>query len=353
MAGDHPRTQGQTGAELPSLLGGFFGSEVPGAGGLADLWQLDPGLCWENLSSAFAALIGHLNPGTVWMPGYLCRHMAAAVRPDQRRYFPLTAALEPELTAFDALQDGDLVLAVSYFGRPLGSDWRQAVAARPGVWFAEDCAQSLDTEAAPWSDWRLYSPRKLMGVAEGGVLVPVSDRAKAARMVGPSLPADPQRVEQRLQPMRLRQARPMDNALWHPLHQAAETAGMVSDRAMDPEAQALFATLDPAPMIAARRANFARLALHLVDHAVIMDPKPSFAPFGFPVRLSGGQRDRVLERMHKQGVYPAVHWREIAAPVSFADDHLRSTELATLPCDHRYDLLDMDRLAAVFQEALL
>ena len=195
MAVDHPVSQHQTDGELPSLLGGFFGSEGPGAGGLAEFWQVDPGLCWENLSSAFAALIRHLKPRTVWMPGYLCQHMAAAVSPDQRRFYPLTVAMEPELTAFDRLQDGDLVLAVSYFGRPLGADWRQAVAARPGVWFAEDCAQSLDTGAAAWSDWRLYSPRKLMGVAEGGVLVAISDRAKAAQGVGPTLPADPQQLE--------------------------------------------------------------------------------------------------------------------------------------------------------------
>ena len=335
MAGDQPRSQSRDDAEMACFLGGFFGSEVPGAGGLADLWQLDPDLCWENLSSAFAALIGHLNPRTVWMPGYLCRHMAAAVRLGQQRFYPLTAAMEPDPTAFDALQDGDLVLAVSYFGRPLGADWRQVVAARSGVWFAEDCAQSLDTGTAPWSDWRLYSPRKLMGVAEGGLLVPVSDRAKAALMVGPALPADPQRVEQRLLPMRLRQARPMDNALWHPLHQAAENAGMQADRAVDACALALLTTLDPAPMIAARQANFARLALHLADHAVIADQMPSFAPFGFPVRLAGGQRDRVLTLMNAQGIFPAVHWRGIAAPVSFAADHLRAAQLATRPCDHR------------------
>ena len=352
MAGDHRRPQDRTGAQRPPLLGGFFGSEVPGAGGLAELWHLDPGLCWENLGSAFAALIRHLAPKTVWMPGYLCRHMAAAVRPDQRRFYPLTAAMQPDLAGFGALQDGDLVLAVSYFGRPLGADWRHMVATRPGVWFAEDCAQSLATGEAPWSDWRLYSPRKLMGVAEGGVLVALSDRARAARIAGPALPPDPQAVEQRLLPMRLRQARPMDNALWHPLHQAAENAGLVSDRAMDPAALALLTALDPLPMIAARRANFARLAGLLADHAVMPDPAPGFAPFGFPVRLPGGARDRVLSRMHQHGVYPAVHWRDIAAPKGFVDDHLRAMELATLPCDHRYDLADMDRLAAVFRAAL-
>ncbi len=352
MAIDLPVSQHQMDGELPPLLGGFFGSEGPGAGGLTEFWQVGPGLCWENLSSAFAALIRHLKPRTVWMPGYLCQHMAAAVSPDQRKFYPLTVAMEPELTAFDRLQDGDLVLAVSYFGRPLGADWRQAVAARPGVWFAEDCAQSLDTGAAAWSDWRLYSPRKLMGVAEGGVLVPVTDRAKAAQMRGPAMPADPQRVEQRLLPMRMRQERPLDNALWHPMHQESENAGEVSDRAMDLGALALLSSLDPAPMIAARQANFARLAQHLADHAVITDQTPSFAPFGFPVRLAGGQRDRVLDRMFKEGVYPAVHWRDIAAPASVAADHLRATELATLPCDHRYDLRDMDRIAAVFKDAL-
>ena len=332
-------------------LGGFFALEAPGAGGLAALWGVDPALAWENASSALAALVAHLAPQTVWMPGYLCAHMAAAVPAAQRRFFGLTATMQPDVTRLSGVEAGDLVLAVRYFGEPPGVDWQGFVAAHPQVHFVEDCAQSL-LPAVSDADWRIFSPRKVMGVPEGGILVPLSARARQAGMRGPRQPADPARVAQRALPMQMRRDHPFDNAAWHPLHQAAENAGLVNDHAMDPTALTLLLSQDPGPMIAARRANFAVLAARLADHALFATLADACAPFGFPVVLPAPDRDAILARMHREQVFPAVHWRDIAAPMQMVADHVRSASLATLPCDHRYDLQDMARVADVFLGAL-
>lgn len=330
-------------------IGGAFGLEPPGRGGLAGLWRLDPALAWENATSALAALVAQRGPGTVWLPGYLCGHAAAAIPAARRRFFPLTADLAPDTAAMTSLAPGDLVLAVNYFGRAPGADWRAFVAAHPQVSFVEDCAQALDPAAPPWGDWRLYSPRKLMGVPEGGLLVPVSARAGALR--GPRLPPDPAGAERRRLPMALRAAEPANNALWHPLFQAAENAGTVSDRAMDPAALEMLLAVDPAPMIAARRANFARLHARLAAHALPGDPGASFAPFGYPVLVPQARRDAVLGRLHAAGIFAAVHWRDLAAPAGMTADHALAAGLITLPCDHRYGPAEMDRIATTFQEA--
>lgn len=329
-----------------ALIGGAFGLEPPGTGGLADLWRLDPALAWENATSALAALVAQLRPGAVWLPGYLCAHMAAAVPPARRRFFPLTADLAPDTAALTALAPGDLVLAVNYFGRAPGAGWRAFVAAHPQVSFVEDCAQALDPTAPAWGDWRLYSPRKLMGVPEGGLLVPVSDRARAIE--GPRLPADPQGAAQRRLPMQLRAREPLANALWHPLFQAAEQAGEISDRAMDPAALEGLAGIDPGPMIAARRANFARLDARLAAHGLLTGPGDGFAPFGYPVLVPSARRDAVLGRLHGGGIFAAVHWRELAAAAGQA----LAARMITLPCDHRYGPAEMDRIADAFEEAL-
>lgn len=340
----------RTSSPDPALIGGAFGLEPPGTGGLADLWRIEPHLAWENATSALAALVAQRAPGAVWMPGYLCAHMAAAVPAGRRRFFPLTADLAPDTAALAALAPGDLVLAVNYFGRAPGATWRAFVAANPQVTFVEDCAQALDPAAPPWGDWRLYSPRKLMGVPEGGLLVPVSDRAGV--LSGPRLPHDPAGATRRRLPMALRAAEPANNALWHPLFQAAENAGTVSDRAMDPAALAALAGVDPAPMIAARQANFARLYGRLATHALPGDPGHGFAPFGFPVLVPSARRDAVLGRLHGAGIFAAVHWRALAAPAGMTAEHALAARLITLPCDHRYGPAAMDRVAATFQEAL-
>lgn len=340
----------QTAAPDPALIGGAFGLEPDGPGGLAGLWRVEPRLAWENASSALSALVTQLRPGAVWLPGYLCAHMAAAVPPALRRFFPLTGDLDPDTAALTALAPGDLVLAVNYFGRAPGAGWRGVVGAHPQVSFVEDCAQALDPGAPPWGDWRLYSPRKLMGVPEGGLLVPVS--ARACAIEGPRLPPDPQGAARRRLPMQLRARDPMNNALWHPLFQAAETSGEVSERAMDPAALERLAAVDPRPMIAARRANFARLDARLADHGLLRRPGADFAPFGYPVLVPAARRDAVLGRLHDAGIFAAIHWRELAAPAGMTAEHALAARLITLPCDHRYGPAGMERVADTFLEAL-
>ncbi len=141
---------------------------------------------------------------------------------------------------------------------------------------------------------------------------------------------------------------PQDNAFWHLLHQTAEADQTVGTRPISRLSWQLLALHDPAALIQARVRNFRRLADHLSAHAVLTEAEPRFAPLGFPVALPAAARDGVLARLHARGLFPAVHWRDIPAPHTFAADHARAATLVTLPCDHRYGVTDMDRLAEAF-----
>lgn len=350
-----PHSTGQTPAvSAGPFIGGFFGLEGPGAarGGVAAAWGLTAGMpAWSNASSALAALVAAHDPPVVWLPGHLCTWTLAAVPEARRRFFPLGPDLAPDLTALEGrLAPGDMLLAINMFGRSPGPDWRAFLAAHPDVTVIEDCAQALDTGAPPWGDWRLYSPRKLMGVPEGGLAIPISAGARAMTLSGPPAPADPQLVAQRLVPMLMRREAPSQNALWFPLQQAAEQTQIVTRHAMSDVARALLSTIDPEPMIIARKRNFARLAERLRRFALLPETAPDFAPFAFPVLLPSARRQAVRDALHAQGIFTALYWDEIAAPPDFASDHARARSLVALPCDHRYDSRAMDRLAARFLE---
>src|SRR5207302_4980229 len=69
---------------------------------------------------------------------------------------------------------GDLVVGVDYFGYPVGSALRGLSTTRGDLFFVEDRAQALAPSGDFWGDWCLYSPRKLLGVADGGILVAAS-----------------------------------------------------------------------------------------------------------------------------------------------------------------------------------
>lgn len=318
---------------------------------MSEYWGVRTDLAWEDATSALAALVAQLRPGAVWLPGYICASILAAVPAHMRQLYSVTAALEPDLTTLEAVSTGDLVLAVNYFGRAPGANWRSFVASRPDVTFVEDSAQALDTGEAPWGDWRLFSPRKLFGVSEGGLLSPVGDRALRTKLAGPTAPSDPANADLFRRPMWLRGEEPMNNALWHPLHQAAETLRRVSSRAMNPEALDLLMSLDPKPMRDARIANFSCLAERLAAFALLPDRVPTYAPMGFPVMLRPERRDEVLAALHVARIFAAVHWRDIPAPAHFLTDHARAASLITLPCDHRYGLPEMATIAASFLAA--
>ena len=341
---------------LTSPIGGFFGLERPGTGDLMTYWGARGCPAWVNATSAFAALVAGLRPGKVWLPGYVCAELAEAVPLPLRQFFPLTDDLTPDIATLDGtISPGDIVLAVNMFGRAPGPDWRAFVAAHPGTTFVEDCAQALETGETPWGDWRLYSPRKLMGVPEGGILVPVSPRAQAqAPDIHPDMDLQTDHTpdsQNRLAPMLARQASPQDNALWHPLHQTAEASHRISDAPMSVFARELLAQLDPAPMIAARRRNFAQLVKSLGAHALLPEPHPHFAPSGFAVRILPQTRAKLLARLYARKIFAAVHWRDIPAPAGFATDHARAASLLTLPCDHRYGPTEMETVAEIFLAA--
>lgn len=360
---------GRTAGPGEGLIGGFFGRETPATGplsggGVLGFWAGTdrPLLLRDSAGAAFGALARALDPPRIWLPGWFCAPFATGLPADRLRLYRVTPDLAPDTASLGDLGPGDLLLAVNHFGRAPGPAWAAFAAARADVVFVEDCAQALDPATPPWGDWRLYSPRKLMGVPEGGLLVATSPRARATALPPPGLPSDPVRSAARARPMALRRDHPADNALWHPLHQAAEAMGDNADRAMDAAARDLLARIDPTPMIAARRANAARL-FHRLFHRLsdgrpdglrpLIDmADPPFAPFGLPVLVDPDRRDALLARLHARGIFPAVHWRDILSPPGWTEDHARARAILTLPCDHRYGAADMDRLAAALAAVL-
>lgn len=309
----------------------------------ASLWALWTGAyrhnaAFRNARSALAALLADKAIVRLWLPAYLCDAAAQAAASVEVIWYGVGADLDLPTAPFDALKSGDAVLAVDYFGRSPPPAFRRLAASRRDVLWIEDRAQALAPDAEPWGDVLLYSPRKLFGLGDGGLLV--SDLP----LPQPALADDaPERL---WAPEDARAEDPDGGApqTWFPLFQQREAAFAVDGRPISRRSLDALSRIDPQPAINRRKANYARLSARLGDYALWPGDDPWFAPLAFPVAIA--DRDEGVRRLARHGLFCARHWAELPCPRdSFGDAWALAARTLSIPCDQRYDEADMDRAA--------
>jgi len=331
----------------PLAIGGVFALAAPGAGFGPSLWdhwcgQATRVLCFRNARSAFAHLLRARAVPRVWLPAYCCADLAQAAGTcgTPIRFYGGSETLCPDTAALDAaLRPGDLVLGLNHFGRP-NAALRPLAAARTDVTWVEDCAQAADTATTPWARLRLYSPRKLLGVADGGLLIDDTD----------SLPRPRQRpaASARLRHAGLlRRHNEAENARWYAAFHRAEARMDVSDHAIDAQTLQVLRTTALASLATSRRQNYARLHAALADLALWPEPAPDWVPLGFPIRVPDAAALGAELARHR--IFAPRHWATLATESPPAIEAALSQQLLTLPCDQRYGPRDMDRLIATVQ----
>jgi len=297
---------------------------------------------FASARSAFAALIEATSPRSVWLPAYICDGLIAESWRERARYYPLLAGFEPDAASLDQdAMPGDLVLAVDFFGFSPGPEFLRFVQRRLDLRFVDNRAQALDPGVAPWADWTLYSPRKLVGVADGGILV--------AERPGRELPQPnerPDSVALWTAPMlRYEDRAEENNQTWHEAHQAKK-AWMQADRSeMTRLTGWILSHTALEPLAERRRRNWRILRNHL-GRWLAHDGNPDAAPFGYLIKVPSDQRAGILRGLHLERIFAAVHYPSLPSPAEqFAAEHELRGQVITLPCDHRYDEDAMRSLA--------
>jgi hypothetical protein len=343
-------------------IGGFFEAHALGAAppdgrhaSVLGAWtEGRPYVAYVNARSALAALARMYPLATIWLPAFLCAEIPHRTYAARTRRYPVAEGFTADLEALEGeAQPGDLVLAPAFFGASLSAAARAFMERRDDLMFIEDCAHALapvlTRPKAGVRRWSLFSPRKLLGVADGGLLVA---RTAATPLPEPKLEPDAEALW--LAPS-LRKNDPFGRGAidWRKANQMKEAAMSASHEAMTAQSLTILAATPIGPLASARRANW--LTLHRWLHALSAAPEePVTPPLGYLIRLGGGRRDDVLRRLHGLGVFAAVHWPAHGEPeVGLERDAAWARELITLPCDHRYDEADMQSVADRVLRALM
>jgi hypothetical protein len=334
-------------------VGGFFERHAPADGragpSVLQAWtEGRPYVAFSNARSAFAALVAAFPQATVWLPAFLCCDMAQAALATRTRFYPVGEGFEPDLRPVETgAAAGDLVLVATYFGLPLSEAVCEFTGRRRDLRFVEDRAHALDAGLGVEHGWRLYSPRKLLGVADGGLLVAIDGAAVLPR------PAGPANATLWTAPL-MRSADPLGrrSTVWHAANQAKEAGMTVGREAITRRSLAILSRTSLPGLASARSRNWALLDRRLKAWSAL-PANPGAPPLGYVLRLEPGLRDKLLGALHAKRIFAAVHWANIAAPPGdFHREHQWSRELITLPCDHRYGEAEMEQIADSVLEVL-
>jgi dTDP-4-amino-4,6-dideoxygalactose transaminase len=332
------------------VIGGVFGLAAPlNPAGVAPVFLKGNSVLLANARSGLWLLIQHLAPLHIWLPSYGCDALLGAI--DQRRsrvrFYAVDERLAiPSLAWTDDIQRGDLVVLIDYFGFPCCADCVVASKSR-GAWVVEDACQALlSARVGDAADFVLFSPRKFLGVPDGGILrCAASIASDSIRLSDPPMAWWLEAFTATLLRREFDQCG--GERRWFELFQRSEAAAPIGAYAMSQLAHALLSYGFDYPAITrARVENYQRLAASLSAFALFPELAPAIVPLGFPIRVRN--RDEVRAALFAQDIYPPIHWQVRGwVPETFTASHALAEQIMTLPCDQRYTAADMDRIAEI------
>jgi len=341
------RTEAMTTLFKPRIIGGGFGLE-PGNAKFprAPAFLSQPHLMLATARSAFTLLDEYLRPRQVWLPSYLCAAVLEAFPTNRTRirFYAVDEQLRLRNTSWlRQVLPGDLVVFIDYFGFTVwGEHAREA--RQSGAWVVEDACQALLN--ACFSDDAHYvvlSPRKFVGVPDGGILLARNGAAIPAFQPAP-IPQEWWRDALAACQLRAEFDLHGGERTWFPLFQKTDRTGPYPPMKMSElSANLLQHRIDYDENARRRRENYEFLTSELGHVAVFSHLGSGVVPLGFPVRIR--DRDRIRQALFAAEIYPAVHWPIAGVvPPEFELSHRLSSQIMTLPSDQRYTQSDMERI---------
>lgn len=316
---------------MPEAIGGYFELELRKGHN-----PYPEAAAFNSARSAFKTLVMARNLRRVHLPVYICDVMQDVLRGSGIEVLRYALSERLELPDFPVLQADEALLFVDYFG--LKADYiGQVLAVRYGRQLIVDNSQALFSRPQPGIA-TLYSPRKFVGVADGGWLANApADLPQAQRSCS----------QERFAALlgRLEGAPQHHYAAFQVLEQALEIDGI---RAMSASTARLLDSIDYHEIARRRIDNLAHLRGRL-DHLnrFAIWPVQPVAALCYPLLVESAEMaTRLRAHLLDQHIYVPCYWREVlSSPTAPPIERDWAQCLLPLPIDQRYNVDDMNRLA--------
>jgi hypothetical protein len=303
--------------------------------------------------SALTLLVEALRPAQVWLPSYLCGVMVSAVaRPGVSVcFYPVGADLQiTNETWLRKVGPGDVVVFIDYFGFNTWDSFGGAVHASGAVVVEDACQAMLNEAFSDHSHYVIASPRKFVGVPDGGVLLSMQG-TQLPSLALPPPPGDWWFEAFSAALLRGEFDRHGGERKWFELFRSFDPNAPLNPHAMSELSKSLLGRFDYAAIGRRRRENYEFLLSEIGHLALFAQLPTGVFPLGYPIRLDS--RDRVRQSLFADDIFPPVHWLlDGFVPDTFTESHQLTHEIMTLPCDQRYGEADMRRLIHCLRKAL-
>lgn len=326
-----------------TAIGGYFGLELPAA----HAFPHDEGVLMSSGAAALRLLLRTLAPGgcRVWLPRYTCHTVGEAVRAEGCEPCPYNINERLEIDGELPAAGGDLIIANNYFG--LKDDYIRRLARRYGSRLIADNAQALFADV-PYGISAIYSPRKWVGVPDGGIAV-VRDIARERIAIAQERIPAPHR---RSVSWDLCQALLMRHDLgaeagYEAFQQAEARIAARGPERMSRLTERLLRTIDYDGISRRRLANFRFLHSRLAatNGLDLTLTGRGACPMVYPY-LTGDESLR--ERLIYNKVFVARYWPDVLASCPATSlEHKLASRLIALPIDQRYGEAQMHRVAEI------
>lgn len=316
-------------------IGGFLPLDLPDFGA-----PLGDAKCFQSARGAFRALVRHVQPRRVYLPRLICDSMVESLIDegvDHVWYDLTTGGLEPE-----NIRPGrsDIILYVNYFG-VFTAECERVTHRFPPDQLVFDYSQALFEPEFPEALATIYSPRKFIGIPDGGMLSTKLGVSEPRSRDGGSIA----RCE-----VRLRRLDEDPEPLYPDYCSAEQSLSSTEPRAMSGFTRRLLRANKLDEVAERRNANFARLHRRLGGlNQLDLDGLISHGPLCYPLCLGGPD---IRERLKRRRVFVPTYWPEALARVSKEFGARMITGLLPLPIDQRYGPAEMDHLAQVVGDTL-
>jgi dTDP-4-amino-4,6-dideoxygalactose transaminase len=322
-----------------NCIGGFFPLDIPfkyNANNFFSYLDINPtnSLFFHNARSALKYLIISKKLKTIWLPAYICKEVAEVIRTTKCvvKYYPIKDC-SPDIKFLKKhMQQGESALAINYFGRLPAKDFLEFVKDRRNITWIEDRAHCLLPSEQIWGDYVIYSPRKMFGVPDGGII-----QGKLSEINFLELNSD-RYIEASLS--RFEDYYELNNDEWYSKYKAYEDLMPVGNYKMSRISLSILSSLNMKKIIEKRILNYKHLYKELNGCSLLEEANENFVPFGFIIKTQ--ERNRLLKHLHNNKIFASTHWQELPVDKKdFPSEYKLSQELITIPCDQRYNSFDM------------